>query len=109
MSLFDLIANDMRASFTDNADDSSYTAIAPKHSLFENQSAGKCAEGRTRTGAEASAKMRWDIPDAVPSDRLNRILWHSTRGWGTSYPGSRRAVFSPLSVDTDNDDDKAPK
>src|SRR5438045_8317004 len=44
------------------------------------------------------AKMRWDVPDAVPSDRLNRILWHSIRGWNTPYPGTKQAVFSPLSL-----------
>jgi hypothetical protein len=48
--------------------------------------------------------MRWDVPDAVPSDKLNRILWHSIRGWDTPYPGTRQAVFSPLSLDIDEEE-----
>jgi hypothetical protein len=49
-------------------------------------------------------KMRWDIPDAAPTEKLNRILWHQVRGWDTPYPGPRRAVFAPLSLDVDDDD-----
>jgi hypothetical protein len=48
--------------------------------------------------------MRWDVPDAVPSDRLNRILWHSIRGWDTPYPGTKQAVFSPLSLEADEEE-----
>jgi hypothetical protein len=48
--------------------------------------------------------MKWDVPDAVPSDKLNRILWHSVRGWQTPYPGVKRALWAPLSVDADDDD-----
>jgi hypothetical protein len=48
--------------------------------------------------------MKWEVPDAVPSDRLNRILWHDSRGWKTPFPGTRRAVFAPLSLDIDDDD-----
>jgi YVTN family beta-propeller protein len=105
MSLFDLIANDMRASFTDEPNNSPYTAIRPTHSLFEINPKANALKGEERKGAVASAKMRWDVPDAVPSGKLNRILWHSTRGWNTPYPGTKRAVFSPLSLDTDDDDE----
>jgi YVTN family beta-propeller protein len=35
MSLFDLIANDMRQSFTNEPDFTTYTAVEPKQSLFE--------------------------------------------------------------------------
>jgi hypothetical protein len=48
--------------------------------------------------------MRWDIPDAAPSDLLNRILWRQAWGNRTPYPGVRRSVFSPYAVDTDDDD-----
>lgn len=105
VSLFDLIANDMRASFTDESNYGTYTAIRPTHSLFEINPRANALKGEERRGAVASAKMRWDVPDAVPSGRLNRILWHSTRGWQTPYPGTKRAVFSPLSLDTDDDDE----
>ena len=43
--------------------------------------------------------MRFNQPDAAPSDALNRILWHDARGWKTPFPGVRRALFIPMSVD----------
>ncbi|MDZ7638894.1 MAG: hypothetical protein U5J83_11725 [Bryobacterales bacterium] len=48
--------------------------------------------------------MRFDVPDAAPTDRLNRILWHAQRGWNTVYPGVNNAVFAPLASDVDDDD-----
>jgi hypothetical protein len=48
--------------------------------------------------------MRFEIPDAAPSDRLNQILWHDVRGWNMPYPGVRQAAFSPLAPDLDDDD-----
>lgn len=104
MSLFDLIANDMRQSFTNEPDLTSYSAVEPKQSLFERNPAASSLKGAQRTGAIQSARMRWEVPDAVPSDRLNRILWHDARGWNTRFPGTRRAVFAPLSLEIDDDD-----
>jgi len=43
--------------------------------------------------------MRFDVPDAAPTARLNRILWHDARGWNVRHPGSRRGAFAPLSAD----------
>jgi hypothetical protein len=31
-------------------------------------------------------------------------LWHSIRGWDTKYPGTKQAVFSPLSLDADDEE-----
>jgi len=106
MSLFDLIATDMRASFTDTPDNRTYEAVVPAQSLFEMNPPASALKGAARRGAQASAKMRWDVPDAVPSASLNRILWHSIRGWGTPFPGTRRAVFTPLTADTDEEEDE---
>jgi len=103
LSLFDLIAGDMRASFTNTPDESPYMVMMPKQSLVEINPPARALKGPARSGAIASAKMRWDVPDAVPSDRLNRILWYSIRGWDKPYPGTKRAVFSPLSLDTDEE------
>jgi len=54
--------------------------------------------------ARESARMNFDEPDAAPSDRLNVILWHESRGWGTPYPGVKRSLFFPLSVDLSDDE-----
>ena len=42
--------------------------------------------------------MRFDVPDAAPTDKLNKILWHDVRGWAVAYPGVKRAAFAPLSL-----------
>ena len=104
MSLFDLIADDMRNSFHETPDLTPYAAVTPKQSLDEINPPLAALSGPARKAASDSAKMRWDVPDAVPSDRLNRILWHDARGWKTPYPGTRRGVFAPLALDVDDDD-----
>lgn len=104
MSLFDLIANDMRASFTSNPDFAPYTAVAPQQSLYDLNPSRAELRGPALRAANDSAKMRWEVPDAVPSDKLNKILWHATRGWDTPYPGIRRAVFAPLAVDLEDEE-----
>ena len=43
--------------------------------------------------------MRWDVPDAVPVERLNRIVWGAIRGWNTPYPVPPRSVFSPVRLE----------
>jgi DNA-binding beta-propeller fold protein YncE len=112
MSLFDLIAEDMRASFQSQPDLTPYKSIEPKINLFEMNPPAKALRGEARKGAIASSKMNFNIPDAAPSEKLNRILWHDARGWSTPYPGSHQAVFAPLSLDVsdeDRDDDREAK
>ncbi|HEX5074711.1 MAG TPA: bifunctional YncE family protein/alkaline phosphatase family protein [Gemmatimonadaceae bacterium] len=111
MSLFDLVATDMRASFIgpgQEPDLAPYTAIEPGVSLTETNARvgeihGPNAAERRRA-ALASARMRFDIPDAAPSDRLNRILWHEARGWQTPFPGVKQALFFPMSRDLADDE-----
>ena len=57
-----------------------------------------------KAAALASARMSFDGPDEAPAERLNRILWHDARGWGSAYPGVKRALFFPLAVDVDDHD-----
>jgi DNA-binding beta-propeller fold protein YncE len=104
LSLFDLIANDMRASFTSEPDFRPYSAVAPRQSLYDLNPSRAELRGPALRAAIDSAKMRWEVPDAVPSDKLNKILWHATRGWNTPYPGIRRAVFAPLAVDLEDEE-----
>ena len=104
MSLFDLIAHDMRNSFTNTPDLTPYKVEQPKQSLFERNPPLTALRGPARDAARASARMRFEVPDAAPSDRLNRILWHQVRGWDSPYPGTRRAVFAPLTVEIEDED-----
>ena len=104
LSLFDLIATDMRASFTTTADLRPYTAVKPKQSLFERNPIASAMSGPLKRAAEETARMRFDVPDAAPTDRLNRIVWGLVRGWREPYPPVRTAVFSPYAIDLDDDE-----
>ncbi len=104
LSLFDLIAHDMRNGFSNEPDFTPFQAEQPVQSLFEQNPPVKALKGPAREAALASLRMRFDVPDAAPADRLNRILWHQVRGWNTPYPGTRAAVFAPLSIDIDDED-----
>jgi YVTN family beta-propeller protein len=104
LSLFDMIANDLRLSFTTTPDFTPYTAVEPKKDLFALNPPLRALRGEARKAALASTRMRWSVPDAVPSDRLNRILWHTVRGWNTPFPGTRSGVFTPLTLDFDDDE-----
>ncbi len=116
MSIFDLVATDMRASFIDpsaRADLSPYVALQPKQSLLDrNVRVGAITganAGARRQAALASARMNFREPDAAPSEALNRILWHEARGWKTPYPAVRQSLFFPMSVDiADEDRDEQP-
>ncbi len=103
LSLFDLIAVDMRASFTNTPDLTPYSAVEPKQSLTERNPPATSLRGQLRRDALDSARMRWDIPDAVPSDRLNQILWRNTKGV-VPYPGTKAAIFAPYSLEVEDDD-----
>jgi hypothetical protein len=118
MSVFDLVATDMRASFIgagEQPDLTPYSAVEPRVALAEtNQRVGEIRgpnAAARRRAALASSRMRFDVTDAAPSDALNRILWHDARGWTTAFPGVRRSLFFPMSQDLADDEreDKSAK
>jgi YVTN family beta-propeller protein len=91
MSVFDLIANDLRNSFTESPDLTPYNAVRPKQSLYDrNPPARALRHPAARRAALASSQMRWDVPDAVPTDQLNRIQWGAAKGWSVPYPRSSK-------------------
>ena len=111
MSIFDLVATDMRASFLDAsapADLRPYVAIEPKQSLLEKNLRVSAITGNNATArrraALASSRMNFRDPDAAPSEALNRILWHEARGWKTPYPAVRQSLFFPMSLDIADED-----
>jgi YVTN family beta-propeller protein len=104
MSLFDLIAADMRASFTDTPDFTPYTMLQNRHDLLEINPPLKALRGAARRDAEASLKMEFDLPDRAPAEKLNRILWSDAMGHRMKYPALKRSVFAPLAMDVDDDD-----
>jgi len=111
LSLFDLVATDMRASFigpNEQPDFTPFTARAPVQRIDETNARvseihGADAPARRRA-ALASVRMSFDGPDEAPSDALNRILWHDARGWRTPYPTVKRSLFFPMSRDLADDE-----
>lgn len=110
MSMFDLVATPMHASFLDagaEPDLTPYTSIQPAQSIYEKNVKVGAITGphvsRRREAAVASSRMDFREPDEAPSDALNRILWHDARGWGSPYPGVRRSLFFPFSADVSDD------
>lgn len=97
MSIFDLIANDMRSSFQATPDLTSYEAVEPQQSIYERNPPASALTGQARADALASAAMNWQEPDDVPTGQLNAILWRNATG--TQYPVWKQhsAVFSPAS------------
>lgn len=108
LSLFDMIATDMRASFQETPDLSPYTAVKPQQDLLEKNPELKALRGKAREAARRSAAFNWDVPDAAPSRELNRILWHSIKGWATPYPGVKQAVFAPMEVEGEEEEEHDP-
>jgi hypothetical protein len=84
--LFDLIANDMPQAFRDEPDFAPYNAVTLSQSLFEPNPPVSDLSGPARAAAIASGKMRWNIPDAAPTEKLNRILWGSDSGLDHAVP-----------------------
>jgi len=111
LSLFDLVATDMRAAFlgpNEAPDFTPYSAIIPRQSLYDlnrkvSEITGPNAAER-RAAALASARMNFREPDAAPTERLNRILWHAAKGFATPYPTVKQSLFFPLAVDIDDDE-----
>jgi hypothetical protein len=113
MSIFDLVATDMRASFLAAGaapDLTPYSAVEPKQSLLDVNPAPRSINGRLSSqrqdAARASARMVLDRPDEAPTDKLNRILWHDARGWELPYPAIKRSLFLPMSIDIEDEDRK---
>jgi hypothetical protein len=104
LSIFDLIAGDMRASFTEDPDFTPFTAEKPTHDIFEINPPLKALHGPAKRDAAASAKMEWNLPDRAPANKLNRILWADAKGYQVKYPPLVRSIFAPMAMDLDDDD-----
>jgi DNA-binding beta-propeller fold protein YncE len=107
LSLFDLIANDMRNSFTEKPNFTPYTSITPKQSLFDLNPPVQALSGQARRDALASARMNWTAPDQAPAKHVLDILWRNARGYDKPVSKQHNAVFlpyAPLGIDDDGDD-----
>lgn len=95
MTMFDLIATDMRAAFTTEADFAGYAAVRPEIDLSEVNPRVEALRGQARRDAVASQKMDWKDPDEAPTAELNRILWRAAKGEAVRYPERERDGLRP--------------
>jgi YVTN family beta-propeller protein len=104
MSLFDLIANDLRNSFQTTPDFTPYTAETPQQSIYEANPRLNALRGQARKAARESLSMNFRDPDSAPTAKVNRMIWASVRGWDAPYPAAKRGAFLPAGPDDDDDD-----
>jgi YVTN family beta-propeller protein len=109
LSVFDLIANDMRNSFSETPDLTPYTAVTPQQSIFELNPKLAALQGQARRDALASSKMNWAVPDAAPAKQLLEILWRDAKGYDRPPAEQRSAVFVPYALPDGDDDDAKPR
>ena len=86
MNQLDLSATPMRGCFQDEPDLTPYTAAPNKAPLDEMNPPLDRLEGQALHWAEKSLELDFDKEDEADEDTLNRILWHSVRGYDTPYP-----------------------
>jgi hypothetical protein len=80
MSLFDLIANDMRNSFQAMPVLTPYTSETPKQSIYEVNPKLNALSGQALKAAKESLRMNFRDPDSAPTAKVNRMIWASVRG-----------------------------
>ncbi len=100
MNKFDAAALPMRSVFQVQANLQPYRSVPNVIPLDEMNPAAPALRGAARRAALDSMAMDFSRPDAVPEQRLNRILWHTARGWTTPYP---RVPHRPECVVDDDD------
>ena len=89
MNKFDAAAHPMRAVFTETPNPEPYKAASNNIKLDEMNPPLKALRGPALEAARDSLAMNFAEPDDIPEDRLNRIQWHTARGWDAPFPGVR--------------------
>ena len=89
MNQFDLAAEPMFSVFTSTPDLTPYSVLNSNIPLNEMNPPIAALRGLQRDLAIASTKMDFSEPDAAPADLLNRVIWHSVKGYNTPYPVNR--------------------
>ena len=83
---FDLAAEPMFTVFTSKPDLSPYQAEKNRIPLDEMNPALDKTRGEEKEMAQASMRMDFSEPDEAPAELLDRIVWHSVKGWNRPYP-----------------------
>ncbi len=86
MNQLNMAATPMNACFTDTPDLSPYKALPNQIPLDEMNPKVASLRGKQRYYAQKSMDLPLDDVDMADEDTLNRIIWHSVKGYDTPYP-----------------------
>jgi hypothetical protein len=90
LNQYDLAAEPMFSAFTSQPDETAYEALPNRIPLDEMNPPLQATRGLQHRLALESMKMDFDEPDAAPEELLNRVIWHSVKGYSTPFPSRRR-------------------
>ena len=86
MSQFDLVATPMTDCFTDKPDFTSYIALPNQIPLDQMNPNLSMLKGSQLYWAKRSMAMSFADIDEADDNALNKIIWHSVRGYNVPYP-----------------------
>jgi YVTN family beta-propeller protein len=86
MNQLDLAATPMRNCFQQQPDLTPFTCVPNQIALDEMNPPLKALTGQALYWAKKSLELELDKGDQADEDTLNRILWHSVRGYDAPYP-----------------------
>ncbi|MBI1746379.1 MAG: bifunctional YncE family protein/alkaline phosphatase family protein [Acidobacteria bacterium] len=95
LNQYDLAAEPMFSVFSDTPDFSPYQALPNQIPLDEMNRTLVGLTGLQKNLAEESIKMNFSGPDEAPEEILNRVIWHSVKGYDIPYPTRRGSLPPP--------------
>jgi hypothetical protein len=95
MNQFDRAAHPMATAFVNEPNLAPFDAPPNSIPLDEMNMPLAALRGLERKAALASMAMDFSEPDAAPGDLLNRVIWHSVKGYETPYPRIPTPACSP--------------
>ncbi len=98
MTQFDLSAEPILNSVTDNPDLESYNVVKPLINIEAKNLV-------SAYGSEQSEKMDFAVEDDIPDVKLNEIIWKSIKGKDSKMPPPVRSAFVNVVQKFINDDD----
>ena len=92
---FDAAAQTMANAFSKTPDVTPFSTVPNTIALDEMNNPLASLKGLERQLAMASLRMDFSEPDNAPADVLNRVIWHSVKGYETPYPAEWPASCLP--------------
>lgn len=83
----------MKDVFTDTPDFTAYRALPNQIALDTLNPPLKALKGIEKKWALAMYKLDFSEPDRADTKLLNRVIWYSTRGFDTPFPGDDRVLY----------------